>query len=198
MRDDDPARMLPAPTETEFNDVVGMARRMFPISESGFVMAYPPGFEEISTNDCADAFHGPCDLTIESEWSRMLDHIYWIAGQFSLGTDLIWAAVFPSDSTYAINGKARPLTNNFRGLVSMIDAWSFTHELGHTFGLLHAGPSMADPDPRLPLFISEVGTDVPGRMLFGPDNTIEVMFELASTPVWVSIASWDVIFDFLA
>jgi hypothetical protein len=224
IRDDNPARMLPAPTVAQFYTTLAGARTRLPIAEKGFLVYTAPGFEEISTNDCSSLFWGACDLAIEPEWDRMLDEVDWIAGQFKNQGE-IWAGLLPSSSDYPGFGGMATGGTGSRSLLSRREyPATFTQELCHTFAPVRADgqrrqlehsncglpanvPGSA-PDPDLPSDgkIEDIGIDVTrGQLGLIKAGTADVMSYCGSEnwsgtfpPQWTSIKLWNLMFDELA
>jgi hypothetical protein len=194
--------ILPEPTPWDFELSLGGARARFPIANDGFILHIAPGFEVISTSR---------DLNTRDGWEDLLDDLDDISDDFE-DWDQIWAALVPNSSGYAANGIADagfeawywwdsyPRMIAQRGLIG-----TFSHEMGHTFGLGHS-PCPKPGEPGAPGNIDfrlldsgktdVLGIDVGLRQLFFPGGG-DLMSYCDGNNRWPSSKVYNILFDSL-
>lgn len=139
--------------------------------DSFFPLYYLPGYEAIESAS---------DLT-QTGLQPLFSQIEQIMANFNM-------------NGYVLTGLlARPPHGGIVGQegvpIVFEDSAGFAHELGHKFGLHHAGE-----DPRIPSNTDELGLDMSSLTLIRAGAS-ELMNPMASTPWWVSTATWQILFD---
>jgi len=187
------AYMAPAPPlMSYYRYCLDQVIAMFPAPDADFFPLYQlPGYETIEN-----------DSDLSQNWGPLTDQLSQIAAQFDLGGCILTALLSPLWS-YAWRG--RDFKTNVVGIefgsVVFSDPDIFAHELGHRFGLRHAGdgnPELeGDGDSRIPLSTDEPGIDMSKRVLV-PAGSREIMNYLTGGTSWFSTASWQILFDSFA
>jgi hypothetical protein len=198
-------RGLPAPSDAEFFASLAGAKARFPVPDGGWEIRIHPGMWHI---------HSDNDLSTEDGWDDLLEDLDDVAGDVDDSWDHTWVGLLPAKQpngpAFKINGSARidttdrpwPLANDY--LVMAVTAGSpssFAHELGHTFGLDHAGcPAGGDRKPDyidygLPLFIEDFGLDVFSGETFERLESADVMSYCSGEKRWPTIVVWERFLD---
>lgn len=184
----DPSSTSPAPVMSDlFASLMG-PRSSQPFPENGFVIN-PPFLMTLSAAE---------NLKVGLVWTYLIVKITTMTFIFpSTPVGGIRSGMVPRDSSYPWGGMALPrvglTTPSF--IAQAGDAETCTHEVGHTFGLLHVncGGPMGPYDGGLPLKISDPAIDVMSRSILPAGTTDEAMTYCRAQ--WPSIEHWDRIFD---
>jgi IPT/TIG domain len=183
---------LAAPTLAQYNTALQQARTMYPIAETGFIVAPPMS---VSTGSGRN-------LTTLGGWSALVSMLQTLP---LVHGGAIRTAVVPRSLTYALNGMALPRIGAAMPAFAAQAGvpGTFAHEMGHTLGLQHA-PCCTNfwdgQDGRLPRTTEDIGWDVPINTLI-PAGSGEIMSycgdrsRCAGARRWPSIVTWDLIFD---
>jgi hypothetical protein len=172
---------------------------MYPAPDADFFPLYHlPEFESIE-------FEG--DLHTEEGWDELLRKLGELKERFKLD-GFVLTALFPPTlaSPWAVGvpfyvQPEPPLAYAGRGEFAVVfsDPDVFAHELGHHFGLGHAGQGnpkvQGDEDPRIPSTLTdEAGIDMSKHALV-PAGSIEIMCYMTGSPSWFSTTTWQILFD---
>ncbi len=190
---------LPPPSIAQFTDTMRGVETRLPIASGGLVTLLAPGNEILATDHDYTALtsRGTAD---GAPWEDLLDDVEDIAGDFD-APGAVWTALTTDDPRYnPIGGVAVIGKPHLAGRVG--PPLILTHELLHTFGFGHApcgGASGSDIDNRLPAATEDVGVEIATRQLV-PAGTHEMMCRVQRPDrlSWMSIATWDIVFDLLA
>jgi hypothetical protein len=195
---------LAAPSDADYDTSLQGARTRYPISEDGFIIYIAPGHQVVTTtrNLAAALQNGDPD---PGPWTDLLDDIEDFTDDFQ-DIGQIWTAIVPNNyilpNGMSTNGIAISQSKVLAARATL--QATFAHELGHTFGILHAPcglPAGQTPDSRLPANTEDIGLDVPRRFLI-PAQTSELMSYCRPSwgtfqDRWPSIAFWNIIYEAL-
>lgn len=209
----------PAPTMSDFYQILQGTRTRYPISEKGFKVYRLKNHKTINTQirnytintgSTTRTVQVSEDLSVSSGWSNLLSRIDDIAddynGQF-FENETIWVGLVPNSNS-TTNGIA--YSGNFwwfnRAMLSKPLKATFAHELAHTQEILHArsnnGPSSTNCgnptsiDGSLAALTEDIGIDVAAYRLM-PQGIPTLMtycwpsFTMDYQDRWVSIDLWN-------
>ena len=198
-------RGLPMPTDAEFFASLQGAKARFPVPDDGWEIRIHPGMWSI---------HSDNDLSTDDGWDDLLEDLDDVAGDASDSWDHRWVGLLPAKQpggpSFKINGQARtettdrpwPLANDYLVMAVMAGSpSSFSHELGHTFGVDHSGCPTGGPnkpdyiDYSLPIDIEDYGLDVFSGQVFKRLEASEVMSYCGGEGRWTSIVLWERLID---
>jgi hypothetical protein len=165
---------------------------MFPAPDADFFPLYQlPGYETIEN-----------DTDLSQDWGQLADQLNQIEAEFNMDGYILTALLSP---LWSSAWRGRDFKTDVVGLefgpVVFADPQTFPHELGHRFGLRHAGdgnPELeGDGDSRIPVLTDEPGIDMSKRVLV-PAGSSETMVYMTSSTSWFSTATWQILFDSFA
>lgn len=203
----DASRGRPAPTQAEFQTAMLGAVSRFPVPDDGWQVRIAPGLQSITVNR---------NLNSEKGWEDILEDLDDVAGDMDDSWDHRWVGLLPSlqpPETSVAGGIGRtgtvdnpwPLPNDYLTMAVLAGRPdSFAHELGHTFGINHAGcPASGQPrapepstiDAGLPGTIEEVAIDLLTNDTFMAGLAGDLMSYCTQWGRWPSIATWHRLLD---
>ncbi len=201
----DASRNLPAPGKAEFQAGLLGAISRFPVPDAGWQIRIAPGLEYVTVNQ---------NLSTDDGWDNLLEDMDDIAGDFDDSWDHRWVGLLPREQPnqiFATKGNAQvrvvdrpwPLANDYLTMVVFAGLPEvFAHELGHTFGMDHAGCPMPGQtgapesiDASLPGNIEEVGIDVWTNAIFDPGQAGDLMSYCNTFGLWPSVVTWQRLLD---
>ena len=181
---------LPRPDITMFGNALQGARTRFPVAENGFIVNPP--------------------INVDTGWDLTTDH-GWNMLIFELSTMIFLVPSTPvggircgllPQGPYKWGGMGTPrIAVSIPTFASSSNPVVFAHEMTHTFGINHAAcPHTGNPHPpkppidnRLPTTTSDFGIDVFTRRAYR--SGLSELMSYCPEPTWISIESWDIIFD---
>ena len=201
----DASRGRPAPTPAEFQTAMLGAVSRFPVPDDGWQVRVAPGLQSITVDR---------NLNSKEGWEDLLEDLDDVAGDMDDPWDHCWVGLLPAlqpgDMSVA-NGIARletvdrpwPLSNDYLTMAVLAGKPdSFAHELGHTFGMSHAGcPASGQPgapddiDGGLPAVIEEVAIDLLTNTTFQAGVAGDLMSYCFTFGRWPSIVTWHRLLD---
>jgi hypothetical protein len=201
----DASRGLPAPTLADFQSALLGAVSRFPVPDDGWQIRIAPGLQSITTNR---------NLATQEGWAEILEDLDDVAGDTDDAFDHRWVGLLPArqpGDMATIQGMALthsidrpwPLSNDYLTMAVIAGRPEvFAHELGHTFGLEHAGCPMAgqpgapeDIDPGLPPRIEEAAIDLFTLATYKSDLAGDLMGYCSRDGLWPSIVTWHRLLD---
>lgn len=200
----DDSRGRPAPSLAEWQTSLTGAMARFPVPDDGWDIRILPGYEVISMDN---------DLSTDDGWDNVLEDLDDVAGDSSESWNHRWAGLLPAKmpgdrlanlgiGTSDPVDRPWPLSNDymtFAALAGRPDV--FAHELGHTFGIDHAGCADTgnnwpdEVDSGLPPRIEDYGVDLYTRETFTANSSGDLMSYCDDDGLWPSIVLWHRLID---
>ncbi len=201
----DASRGLPAPTQAEFQTAMLGAVSRFPVPDDGWQVRIAPGLQSITVDR---------NLNTEEGWQDLLEDLDDVAGDTDDSWNHRWVGLLPAlrpgERLFA-NGIGRttttdrpwPLSNDYLTMAVLAGRpETFAHELGHTFGMQHAGcPFLGQTgapknvDAGLPPMIEEVAIDLLTNQTYQAGISGDLMSYCSGSGRWPSIVTWHRLLD---
>jgi hypothetical protein len=203
-------------TMDDYNNMLDQVRACYPAADESFD-PLPP----LRGNDIVyDVVQNDSDLTTEDGWTELFGQIEEITSSFQMDGTILTVLLAQDPPP---PGTVDLFAGRDNGPFAIfVDARGFAHELGHGFGLGHPPTPVPYPpiDDRLPTRTEDVGIDMSrltaeepagvadryrqradlGGLLAAPELLVlpdasEMMFPIVMSPWWISIASWNILFN---
>jgi hypothetical protein len=152
-------------------------------------------FDHLPPLDGGEWVYNEDDLTTQDGTNGLMMQLENIVSGFDTSASIVTAElVHPREPIWgALDGLSVGYIVWFTYEASPYEtAGPFAHELGHSFGLHHAGE-----DPRIPLVTDDYGVDLSSMTLMPPRSS-ELMNAMSGYPWWMSTATWGILFDAFA